>query len=108
MKLEKNKKTKKAKKRFDTPKVFDSNCLFYELSEFLIPKLRDFNKNCLTYPHTETEDSWFYKLNFIADSLEARIKSDYNELELEQKKKVKANAELAAKLLGEIWFDLWS
>jgi glutamine cyclotransferase len=104
------KKIKKLNRAKKVKKIKESDVatLYYTASKFLIPRLRKFNKICVSYPINEDPESWFEKIDFIANSLEARIKDDFYDLTWEEQSQIKINADKASKMLGEIWFDLWS
>jgi hypothetical protein len=103
MKKKKIVKSKKSKLKDE-----DISCLYYDLSNYLIPRLRRFKEISISYPCDETSESWNEKLDFIADSLEKVISDDYHNLPINEMIELKQQAQKAAKMLGEVWFDLWS
>lgn len=103
MKNKTNKKNKKTKIKDD-----DLICLYYDLSTYIIPRLRKFSEITISYPFDETPQSWAWKLNFIADTLEERCSDNFYNLSYKEMTEVREKAQKAAKMLGEVWFDLWS
>jgi hypothetical protein len=103
MKTKKKTQTKKSKIKED-----DVVCLYYDLTEYVIPRLRKFKEISISYPCNETSESWNEKLDFIADSLEKVISDDYHDLPISEMIRLKEQAKQASKMLGEVWFDLWS
>jgi len=102
------KKKIKSRAKIKKIKTSEVTCLYYTASAFLIPRLRKFKKINISYPCDETSESWNEKIQFIIDSLEARINDSFYDLEVKEQYRVRENSDRAAKLLGEIWFDLWS
>lgn len=82
--------------------------LYIYATLYFIPRLRKLNEISMSYPSEETAESWAEKLDFIANSFEARMADSYYDLDIQAQMKVKENADKAAKMLGEVWFDLWS
>jgi hypothetical protein len=100
----------KIKNKIKKTKINDADlvCLYYDLSMYLIPRLRRFKEIAISYPSDETSESWNEKLDFIANSLEERCNDNLYELPINEMIEVKQRSEKAAKMLGEVWFDLWS
>jgi hypothetical protein len=103
-KLKKAFRAKKVKKIKETEVI----SLYYTASKYIVPRLRKFNKICMSHPSNETYESWQDKINYVANSLEARTNKKYYSLKWDEQQLINENAKKASKLLGEIWFDLWS
>jgi hypothetical protein len=75
----------------------------------MIPRLEVFKDICMSFPSAETSESYNEKLNFIISSFKSRYDLyEKNNISTREEKEICDNAEKAAKLLGELWFDLWS
>lgn len=101
----KNKKTKKNKNKISNHEV--ANLYYYETLH-IIPRLIKLKKITMSYPAGETYESWTEKLDFISKSFKNRISDSFYDLNIADQLKVKEDADKAAKMLGEFWFDLWS
>ena len=102
----KNKKT--LSKKENKIKTDEAASLYVYATAYFIPRLRKLKEISMSYPSHETEESWNEKLDFIANSFEARISDSFYDLDIHAQMKVKEEADNAAKMLGEVWFDLWS
>ena len=101
----KNKKSRKKKNKISEHEAAN---LFYYETLHIIPRLNKLKKITISIPAGETYDSWIEKLGFISKSLEKRISNDFYDLDVASQLKAKEEADKAAKMLGEFWFDLWS
>ena len=94
------------KRGFDDTEIWN---LHYTMYQFMIPRLEVFKDICMSFPLTETSESYNEKLNFIISSFKSRYDLyEKNNISTREEKEICDNAEKAAKLLGELWFDLWS
>lgn len=109
MKNNPNKKiwNKQRKKRgFDDTEIWN---LHYTLYQFMIPRLERFRDITMSFPNSETSESYNEKLNFIIDSFKARYELyEKHGISIRENKEICENADRAAYLLGTLWFDLWS
>jgi hypothetical protein len=98
---------KQRKKRgFDDTEVWN---LHYTMYQFMIPRLERFRDITISFPSTETVESYNEKLNFIIDSFKARYELyEKCDVSIKEEKEIRENADKAAFLLGMLWFDLWS
>lgn len=98
---------KQRKKRgFDDTEVWN---LHYTMYQFMIPRLERFRDITISFPSTETVESYNEKLNFIIDSFKARYELyEKCDISIKEEKEIRENADKAAFLLGMLWFDLWS
>jgi hypothetical protein len=98
---------KQRKKRgFDDTEVWN---LHYTMYQFMIPRLERFRDITMSFPLTETVESYNEKLNFIIDSFKARYELyEKCDISVKEEKEIRENADKAAFLLGMLWFDLWS
>jgi hypothetical protein len=98
---------KQRKKRgFDDTEVWN---LHYTMYQFMIPRLERFRDITMSFPSTETVESYNEKLNFIIDSFKARYELyEKCDISVKEEKEIRENADKAAFLLGMLWFDLWS
>jgi hypothetical protein len=98
---------KQRKKRgFDDTEVWN---LHYTMYQFMIPRLERFRDITMSFPSTETVESYNEKLNFIIDSFKARYELyEKCDVSIKEEKEIRENADKAAFLLGMLWFDLWS
>ena len=98
---------KQRKKRgFDDTEIWN---LHYTMYQFMIPRLERFRDIAMSFPSSETSESYNEKLNFIIDSFKARYElyEKYG-ISIKEEKEICENADRAACLLGALWFDLWS
>ena len=98
---------KQRKKRgFDDTEVWN---LHFTMYQFMIPRLERFRDIAMSFPISETSESYNEKLNFIIDSFKARYElyEKYG-ISIKEEKEIRENADRAAYLLGVLWFDLWS
>jgi len=98
---------KQRKKRgFDDTEVWN---LHYTMYQFMIPRLERFRDITISFPSTETVESYNEKLNFIIDSFKAKYELyEKCDVSIKEEKEIRENADKAAFLLGMLWFDLWS
>ena len=67
------------------------------------------NSSDKTYQSVEKLKLETKKLNFIINSFKSRYDLyEKSGITIKEEKEICDNAEKAAKLLGELWFDLWS
>lgn len=98
---------KQRKKRgFDDTEIWN---LHYTMYQFMIPRLERFRDIAMSFPVSETSESYNEKLNFIIDSFKARYELyEKHGVSIKEEKEIRENADRAAYLLGVLWFDLWS
>ena len=98
---------KQRKKRgFDDTEVWN---LHFTMYQFMIPRLERFRDIAMSFPISETSESYNEKLNFIIDSFKARYELyEKHDISIREEKEIRENADRAAYLLGVLWFDLWS
>ncbi len=91
---------------FDDTEIWN---LHYTMYQFMIPRLERFRDIAMSFPSSETSESYNEKLNFIINSFKARYElyEKYG-ISIKEEKEICDNADRAAYLLGVLWFDLWS
>lgn len=90
---------------FDDTELYN---LYYTLTSLLLPRLKEFKKTTISIPSDMTEEDFFQKIDFIIEKFSKRIDDNYFNLEIDERQVIHKEATEAAKLLGQLWWDLWS
>lgn len=90
---------------FDDTELYN---LYYTLTKLLLPRLEEFRKTTISFPGNETEEAYFQKLDFIIEKFNKRIDDKFIYLDIHERDIIQKEASDAARILGELWWDLWS
>lgn len=90
---------------FDDTELYN---LYYTMTMLLLPRLEEFRKTTISFPCNETEETYFQKIDFIIEKFKKRIDKNYIYLDVIERDIIHKEACDAARILGELWWDLWS